>query len=54
MDYKLSAVKYWKAGNSKEATAKHFGVAAKRVWEWAKQEDQLQRAVNSPMRRGED
>ena len=34
----------YKQGNSKEATARKFGVDSKRIREWCKQEDKLQAA----------
>lgn len=41
LEFKLEAVNHVKMGNSKEATARKFGVAPKRIREWCKQEDKL-------------
>ena len=40
-DFKLKAVLYYKQGNTKAATAKHFGIHRKRIQEWILQEDSL-------------
>ena len=40
-DFKLKAVLYYKQGNTKAATAKHFGIHTKRIQEWILQEDSL-------------
>ena len=40
-DFKLKAVLYYKQGNTKAATAKHFGIHRKRIQEWILQEDVL-------------
>lgn len=37
-DFKLKAVLYYKQGNTKAATAKHFGIHRKRIQEWIQQE----------------
>ena len=44
VDFKISAITFHKQGNSKEATARKFGVDSKRIREWCKQEDKLQAA----------
>ena len=44
VDFKINAITFHKQGNSKEATARKFGVDSKRIREWCKQEDKLQAA----------
>ena len=39
--FKLNAIGEVKKGKSKEATARKFGVAPKRIREWCKQEEKL-------------
>ena len=41
LEFKLNAIGEVKKGKSKEATARKFGVAPKRIWEWCKQEEKL-------------
>ena len=41
LESKLEAINHVKMGNSKEATARKFGIAPKRIREWCKQEDKL-------------
>ena len=39
LEFKLNAIGEVKKGKSKEATARKFGVAPKRIREWCKQEE---------------
>ena len=41
LDFKLQAIQHVKTGNSKEATARKFGVAPKQIREWCKKETEL-------------
>ena len=46
LEFKLSAIGEVKKGKSKEAAARKFGVAPKRIREWCKQEDKLKAMVS--------
>ena len=46
VEFKLKAVDFVKLGNSKEETARKYGVDAKRIREWCKDEDKLRGAYD--------
>ena len=47
LEFKIKAVNFVKAGNSKEETARMYGVDSKRIREWCNQQDKLKDAWGS-------
>ena len=47
LEFKIKAVNFVKAGNSKEETARMYGVDSKRIREWCKQQDKLKDACGA-------